>query len=300
MSQPSNINGASNQSIQPLQNVTISKSLLASNDLTYVLFHSKNSNSNDETLKFLIDTGASVSLIKSTSITTWRNHNNAPVILNGLSPSAPIATRGETEIGIHSKKIVANFQILDTPTNILCDGLLGGDFLRSQGAKIDYTTTTILLNSIPFQLPLLHNTLQQSIDMIRINPRTETVVPIKLINPFNVREGIVSSQQLNHDDTLLIPNAIVRVDDQNNAIITIVNTSTKVETIPIPELYIESLLIGSHVYNLAPNQSSNETSKRLDVLNQNLRLEHLNKEEHSALSQICTECNAIFHCLPIY
>ena len=192
-------------------------------------------------MKFLIDTGALVSLIKSTSIKNPTTINNVPIVLNGVSPNAPISTCGETEIEleIHSKAIMTRFQVLNTLTNIPFNGLLGDDFLRSQKARIDYSTSTISLSSIPFQILLLRNTPQRYISTIRINPRTETIVPVKLLNPHMIKEGIIWSQQLNSNNTLLIPNAIVKVHE-NKALLTIINSSSTVQNISIPELYIET------------------------------------------------------------
>ena len=150
-------------------------------------------------MKFLIDTGALVSLIKSTSIKNPTTINNVPVVLNRVSPNAPISTCDETEIEleIHSKTIMTKFQVLNTLTNIPFDELLGDDFHRSQKARIDYSTSTISLSSIPFQIPLLRTTPQRFISTIRINPRTEMIVPIKLLNPHKIKGGILCSQQLN-------------------------------------------------------------------------------------------------------
>ena len=107
------------------------------------------------------------------------------------------------KFNIHSKTIMTKFQVLNTLTNIPFVGILGDDFLHSQKARIDYSTSIISLSSIPFEIPLLRNILQRSISTIRINPRTETIVPVKLLNPHKIKEGIIWSQQLNSNNTLL-------------------------------------------------------------------------------------------------
>ena len=75
---------------------------------------------------------------------------------------------------------------------------------------------------------------------------------------------------------ILTPNAIVNVHE-NKALLTIINTSITVQNILVPKLYIEPLPRESHIYSLALNQSNNEISTRLSVLNQNL--DHQNEEE---------------------
>ena len=96
------------------------------------------------------------------------------------------------------------------------------------------------------------------------------------------------------NNTLLIPNAVVKVHG-NKALLTIINTSSTVQNISIPELYIKPLPRESHIYSLDHNQSNNEISTRLSVLIQNLRLDHPNDEERREITIICAEFNDIFH-----
>lgn len=160
-------------------------------------------------------------------------------------------------------------------------------------AKIDYSNSSISVNSIPFHIPIYRNTPQQSISTISINPRTETIVPINLINNYNITEGIIFSTKLH--DNLLIPNAIVKVYDQNKSFISIVNTSIEKVTIPIPQLIIEPIPTSAYIYKLASDKVNNCVNNRLNILKQNLRLDHLNDEEKTSISNICNEFNDIFH-----
>lgn len=262
-----------------------------------MLFESNCSKSNDGVLKFLVDTGASVSLIKASSLNKVSIDSTNSISLNGLSPNAPVLTAGETniELSIRGNKINVDFQLLDSPTHIPFDGFLGDDFLRTHEAKIDYSNGMINLNSIPLGIPLQQNKPQSSALTITVNPRTETVVPIQLLNLHNVKEGIISAQFINSDDTLLIPHAMVKVQDRNQSFITVINRSIEPQTVPIPLLFIEPFPNQSYIYSLAPNQPNNDTKARLDSLNENLRLDHLNQEEKDAINNICTEFNDIFH-----
>lgn len=147
---PPEIEQVHNSGFQQLPNVTISNLFFTTNDLTYVLFYSNSCNSPDKALKFLIDTGASISLVKTSSLNNFQLSNTNPIILNRLSVNSPIQTLGETiiELEIHNHKINVNIQTIDVPTNIPFDGLLGDDFLISRETKVDYSNCTISIKSI--------------------------------------------------------------------------------------------------------------------------------------------------------
>lgn len=261
-----------------------------------MLFESRHSIADDGILKFLIDTGASMSLIKTSSIQNYTVDSNHSTILNGIAPHATIQTAGEAEIElkIRNNRIIGKFQILDVHSNIPFDGILGDDFLKTHRAKINYENSLLSLNSIPVPISLGRNTPQCSQTMIRICARFEMVVPINLINPSNLQEGVVSKQSLNLNNSLLIPNAIIKVDNNNRGLITILNTSVQSFEIPIPEMFIEPIPNHSYIYSLAENQDNNKESSRLRVLHQNLRLNHLNTEERDSIKE-SSEFNDIFH-----
>lgn len=276
--------------------VTLSNVFFSTNDLTYIHFECPTSKSKDKVLKFLVDTGASISLVKSASLNHYEITNHNPITLNGLSPNAPLQTLGETnlELVFRNSKIRTNFHVLDSDSNIPFDGLIGDDFLRSQNAKIDYAKSTIILNCVSIPMPLYRNSPQANIGTISVNPRTETVVPVKLNNPYNLKEGVVFSHQFSHE-SLMIPNAILPVLDNDQSLITIINTSNKRVTIPTPTLHLEPLSQNSYVYSLAPNISNNHVSNRIKTLESMLRLDHLNSEEKTSIQTICHEFNDIFH-----
>ncbi|CAK9817861.1 hypothetical protein ANTQUA_LOCUS9577 [Anthophora quadrimaculata] len=79
-----------------LSSFTFHNVYLNNSELTFVLFESPSSNSLDGVLKFLIDTGASVSSVKRSSLRTFEIINPEPIMLNGINVNKPIATLGET------------------------------------------------------------------------------------------------------------------------------------------------------------------------------------------------------------
>lgn len=279
--------------------MVISNAFFSTNDLTYVILYSELSKSSDKTLKFLVDTGASISLIKSSSLCNISNSNSKSIVLNGLSLNAPVKTQGELilELEIHKKKFNVQFQLLTEETNIPFDGLLGDDFFRSQSCRINYAESSLSINALPFKIPLCRNTPQYSRISISLNPRSETVVPINIINPDNVREGIIKCQFLNENHKILIPNAMVSINENNLALITMVNMSNVKQIIPIPDIQIEAIPKHDSIFNFNVISDRNEVNneERIHLLNQNLRLDHLNKEESESIKSICEKFNDIFH-----
>lgn len=95
------------------------------------------------------------------------------------------------------------------------------DFLRQYECKIDYSTSVIKINLLPFEIPLLRNIPQQSFSYATNNARTETVVPLELINSYNISDGIVYAEKNCDDDFLIIPNSIVKIQNNNLGLITV-------------------------------------------------------------------------------
>ncbi|KAK9687374.1 Integrase zinc binding domain [Popillia japonica] len=184
--------------------------------------------------------------------------------------------------------------VINADTNIPFDGLLGDDFFRGQEAKIDYSNSSISTKSFPFPIPVHRNTPQFPKSTLMLNPRTEMVSSIKIINPQNLKEGIVVSQQLGADNSILIPNAVVKVRNDNTAITTLINTSVTKQTIPCPELHIIPLPEQAYINKITTGNGS-KIQPRSKLLDENLRLTHLNDEEVVSVRDICHEFHDIFH-----
>lgn len=290
--------------------------------MSYILLYSKYAKSEDKILKFLIDTGAAVSLIKSESLLETPVDKSKAINLNGLNPNSPIPTIGEInlELQIHKQKINSEFQVIGkNTTNIPFDGLIGHRFFKKQNCTIDYAKSVIKINSS--EVPLCSNSPQFSKTYASVKGRSETIISINIKNPKNIREGIVHSQNIANESSLLLPNCIVSVNKENRALITVVNTSMNPKTFLIPEIELEPLSSQVNIFQLAakdadhPNSVSENrcfrhlnkvnhshnrandahSENRVKTLNQNLRLNHLNKEEKDSISEICKEFKDIFH-----
>lgn len=219
-------------------------------------------------------------------------------MLNGISTNSPVVTLGETKITleIHNQKINCDFQVLNSPNNVPFDDLLGNDFLRQYKCKIDYSNSVMKMKTVPFEIPILRNTPQHNISTISINARTETIIPIKLINPHNISEGIVYSEKISNDDYLIIPKSLIKVQKNNLGLITVINKTNEDKSVSTyPRTYDSSYTKKIDIFSLAVNKTENNFKNRFKILNQNLRLDHLNTEEKQSLQNICKEFNDIFN-----
>ena len=171
------------------------------------------------------------------------------------------------------KFINAKFQLINDSTNITFDGLLGHDFFINQKTQIDYNNSTISIKELPFPISLYHNIPQYQNSQISVNPRIETVILIHLINPTCLQEGIITTQKLNNDGSLLLPNAMVKISDKNQGLITVINASNERKTFPIPRLKIEPIYFQNR--NKGKNQP-NKSSSRSKLVKENLRPRDIN------------------------
>lgn len=265
-------------------------------DLDYIILQSPSSKCPDKTLKLLIDNGASISLIKEASLSNYSLTNSTPIVLTGLSREASVYTKGETnlEFNIDEKTLKSNFQLIDNHTNIPFDGLIGRDFIKEHQCIPILHEQTFVIHSLSIKIPIFSNTPQNSNTHVIIQPRTEMIMKIQIQNPLKLKQGIINRQNLNKEKTLLIPNAIVKISDKNEALITVVNTSIEKQILKKPELPLEALP-HEELILFAKNNEKEKIKNRIKLLSENLRVKHMNQEQKESITDICYQFQDIFH-----
>lgn len=262
-------------------------------DQRSVSFFSTNS---DKKLSFLIDTGASISLIKHNSLNPKRTSLDIKdiITITGINPNIPITTVGSSEINLSLPKLNINFRInvinaykISSPY----DGILGDDFLRNQKAEINYLTKSIKIADviIPFDNPEINKSTK-----ITLPPRSETVIQIQIQG--NVTEGTINANEIK--DNILIPNALIKADDSKHAKCPLINLNDKEIEIEKPIVTLEEIL-QLHTINYVHKEtvlvSEYQSQNRIKLLQENLRTKHMNEEEKNSLMNICNKYNDIFH-----
>ncbi|KAL3276312.1 hypothetical protein HHI36_024247 [Cryptolaemus montrouzieri] len=150
------------------------------------------------------------------------------------------------------------------------DGILGTDFMKDHHSVIDYNNNTIKIDHIilPFKDHYIQNNIEYA-NKIILSARSETIAEVKLSNCLPL--GIIINQEIQKD--VLIPNTLVNNNNQK-AYIPILNLSHNEIIIDKPTFELAEI-IPEEIVNLTQVQPT----KRGTLLNNNLRLNHLSKEE---------------------
>lgn len=252
---------------------------------------------------FLLDSGADISIIKYGKLksNTLCNEDNK-VMLKGIDcQDNLIATKGYCyfEVGIDHHPYRHTFHAVDDNFPIQYDGILGNDFLKIFSAKICYKTNQLFvgnestpLNHIITQLKVNPQPISnlQVLKQFVISPRSETIVPIQIINP-EIGEGVVEKITL-LEGVYMCP-SIVRVNANGIALTSILNTTER--PVLVKELKINLDPLINHGINMVNSHESTSRSERLNKITQLLRTSHLNSEERIQITELCHEFNHIFH-----
>ena len=102
-------------------------------------------------LKFLLDTGASVNLIKRSEVSPYINiDKNSIIILKGITPES-LNTLGKVIINFFDTN--AEFHLVEDNFPIEEAGILGNDFFRKNNARINYSENYLEIKGqiLPFE-----------------------------------------------------------------------------------------------------------------------------------------------------
>lgn len=131
-----------------------------------------------------------------------------------------------------------------------------------------------------------------------LNERSETLIEIDELNK-NIVEGICP--EMNVCDGVFLAKSLVKVTENGKCLTTILNTNNykvKINKIRVNlEPFQEE---SSFVFNINVTPNPNPLKERIQIMNNNLRLDHLNTEEKSSILEICHDYNDIFSYLMMY
>lgn len=222
---------------------------------------------------------------------------NDTVILNGLSTNSPVSTLGSVTLTpcINNHQLNIKFQIIkEDTTNVPFDGLLGNDYLLTdQQANIDYEKLKLQLKDLPFPLDMSKNSNPQNDSCYYLNPRSETIIKVKILNK-NLSEGI--TPEIPICEGVFLAKAILKVNEDNTAFTTILNTTDRKIKVEYIDLFLDSI---SDTVCLPFNEDNkfdnNNYVERFELLKNNLRTNHLNSEEKDSIVKLCLSYHDIFH-----
>ena len=184
-------------------------------------------------LKLLLDGGAEISLVKSTSLSqNTLVFNDHTMKLEGISKNTIVDTLGYVYLSIHmedSSEAEIKFYVVDENTNIPYDGIIGNDLMRMQKAFIDYSKQTLKLKDVLdpvrfyFDDENTINSKSHNTQEFELTPRSETIIGIRVTNP-KIREGVIPDDITLPLEGVYLSKAVVKVNDDGIAFATILNT----------------------------------------------------------------------------
>ena len=248
-----------------------------------------------QSLRFLIDIGASVSLLKSNKNSKFNNKIDITdkITLNGLSPNAPMETIGSctVKLKIKKKRFSIKFYVITENSNVPFNGIIGNDFLSNQGAIIDLNQLELKLNCLTNPIKIFRDYSNKcDNDSFIIDPRSETIIEIDVLNK-NISEGICPDIKIT--DGVYLAKALLKINN-GKALTTILNTQNKSLKINKIKLFLEPFDKPNAIL-INDCKTKVNVADRIKLLGNNLRLEHLNFEEKQSTLRICNEYHDIFH-----
>lgn len=257
--------------------------------------------------RFLIDTGASVSLCQPhVAINKSLVSNTNPIAITGINSNPLFINEIYTIRPIENCSFTHDLYILPRDNNVQFDGIFGMDFIKKYQISINFCDKQLIS---PYKkIPLLCNDDIKGKQIKKDDVISKTVpeqcnVTIPSRNIFTLQiscekpPGIYLCPKTKINEYLTLPESIVKVDNNNKFITTILNSSEDDEQLPNLELKLEPFDI-----NVINNISSNEyvqnnanNSDRKLCIKENLRVSHLNQEESSLVTSLCFKYADIFH-----
>ncbi|CAH4029897.1 unnamed protein product [Pieris brassicae] len=254
--------------------------------LPYVLLQT---NVSEIPIKFLIDSGSSVSLMKQSCVQKKLFFEPPKILLKGInSNSEATKTLGQFPLKFflsNKQNITFDFHAVDD-INLPYDAIIGNDFLNDLEGIIDYNQNLLTLKNDAIKIDFYN-------PVYVIPPRSESIIECSVSNP-NVKEGLVLDQHFHED--LIFANCLVSVKNNKRINISVLNISEAPVTlksnleITLNPLDFDDMIHESVNFNstLQHIQHSDAYTRTQEVLNQ-LRVNHLNTEESNALHDICSQ-----------
>ncbi|KAH9628335.1 hypothetical protein HF086_005785 [Spodoptera exigua] len=245
-------------------------------------------------LCLLIDTGASISLVKLSSLTNVPELSREIAKIKGFNNtnthSETLGTR-QLHFNLNNNRREYKFHLVDDNINLEYDGIIGSDFLNHFKANIDYTSQSINICGQILGINYIQPTYV-------IPARSEAVIECAVSNysreHYKNNEGLLLDHSIS--EGVYITNCLVHIKPNKRIIVTFLNTTTSDKQ--VRDFKVQLTPLESNITTKS-NESVNslyysQTDRPQMVLNL-IRCSHLNSEEKEALLECCAEYIDIFH-----
>ena len=189
-------------------------------------------------LKFLIDTGAEISIIRSSSLTPGVSYQlHKGVDITGISNTV-MRTEGTVDLKLltETHETMHTFHVLGEDSEMHYDAILGKDFLEERGSVINYCSRQLIMNDqvvINFDPKLSTSKVEPCRRTIKA--RTETIVRVPTTSK---GLGVLPKDELLPG--VYVASSLTRA--VNGVCVTsIVNTTETDQTVELPCVVLEGL-----------------------------------------------------------
>jgi hypothetical protein len=189
-------------------------------------------------LRFLIDTGAHISICKESSLHPEEKHDSSEkVTIKGIS-TATLQTLGSLNLQLETEDLYTNhkLQVVSDCITIPFDAILGRDFWDPKGAKIDFEKRIVQMGNLEVEFDDKVETHGEGMRMyITLPPRSETMIEVPISNDGNL-SGVVTKEELLpgvHMAETLTKSITGR------CVVSILNTIETEVSMQTPEVYLE-------------------------------------------------------------
>ena len=242
-------------------------------------------------LKFLIDTGAEISIIKGVSLRPGINHKPTQGInVKGISNSL-IRTEGTVMLKLltPTHETTHSFHIKGDSFDCQYDGILGQDFWIDKEATINYCDRKITMGEVTINFDSETNETVRDTYKLTLKNRTESIVQLPTKSKGH---GIISKREI--ISGVYLAESLTK-EINGLCVTSIINTLEEDITIDPPLVDLEEIENDPDDTALILSNSVVEDKARLRKLRDELRTDHLNSEERVSLIKICEEFNDVFH-----
>lgn len=242
-------------------------------------------------LKFLLDTGADLSVVKETSLQPGIRHTlKGGISIKGISNTI-LKTEGTMLLKLFTDthETTHNFHVVGNEFGIQYDGILGRDFFEDKQSIISYCDRQISMGDVVVRFDPKPDKINGDNCKLTLKARSENIVKLPTKS---MGHGLISKREL-------IPGVYLAeslTKEMNGKCITsIVNTREEDITLDLPQVLLETVDDSEEGMAQIHTAVHIEVAGRLSRLREQLRTNHLNEEERVSLVKICEEYHDIFH-----
>lgn len=237
----------------------------------------------NKSIKLLIDTGASICLIKRKFLVDNMLSTHNQITINGISGSRETLGTKEIQLNFENFEKWYKFHIVEDTFPV--DGIIGADFLRDVDAIIDLeqSIVKVKIENYLIKLPLIN---QEESKTLSLPARCESTYFIdtiysdeRIFHPQELCDGVFMAGSVSKAVNGKIP-------------VKILNTRTEKVTL---NWYEPKSLPASEYYVFRYSETKANQQNRIDRVLNEINTDNLNSEEKQEIINICTKFNDIFH-----